>query len=124
MTYSLYDAHTEPLFRQLDILTLRKLVIHRIALLMFKFNIGILPQPTMQLFIRNTDVHNHNTRTKDSLHVQMGRSERTYANVSFHDVHIWNILSHHVQTDISYASFKHVSKLYIHTHDIQYRYRT
>ena len=65
MTYSLYDAHTEPLFRQLDILTLRKLVIHRIALLMFKFNIGILPQPTMQLFIRNTDVHNHNTRTKD-----------------------------------------------------------
>ena len=124
MTYSLYDAHTEPLFRQLDILTLRKLVIHRIALLMFKFNIGIIPKPTMQLFIRNTDVHNHNTRTKDSLHVRMGRSERIYANVSFHGVHIWNILSQHVQTNISYASFRHVSQLYIHTHDIQYRYRT
>ena len=36
MTYSLYDAHTEPFFRQLDILNFRKLVIHRIALLMFK----------------------------------------------------------------------------------------
>ena len=36
---------------------------------MFKFNIGILPQPTMQLIIRNTDVHNHNTRSKKSLYM-------------------------------------------------------
>ena len=51
MTYSLYDAHTEPLFKQLNILNFRKLVIHRITLLIFKYNIGKLPQPTMQLFI-------------------------------------------------------------------------
>ena len=115
MTYSLYDAHTEPLFRQLDILTLRKLVIHRIALLMFKFNIGILPQPTMQLFIRNTDVHNHNTRTKDSLHVQMGRSERTYVNVSFHGVHIWNILPNMFrQIFLMQASNMYQNYIYIH----------
>ena len=124
MTYSLYDAHTEPLFRQLDILNFRKLVLHRIALLMFKYNIGKLPQPTMQLFIRNTEIHNHNTRLKESLHVLKGRTERTYINVSFHGVHIWNILSQHVQTNISYASFKHVSKLFINTHDINYRLRT
>ena len=67
MTYSLYDAHMEPLFRQLNILNFRKLVIHRIAILMFKYNIGKIPQPTMQLFIQNTDVQNHNTRSKESL---------------------------------------------------------
>ena len=32
----------------------------------------------MQLIIRNTDVHNHNTRSKESLHVPMGRTGRTY----------------------------------------------
>ena len=107
-----------------DNLTYLKLVLHRIALLMFEYNIGKLPQPTMQLFIRNTDVHNHNTRSKESLHVQMGRTEGTYINVSFHGVHIWNILSQHAQANISYASFKHVPKLFINTHDINYRLRT
>ena len=114
----------EALFRQLDTLNFRKLVIHRIALLMFKYNIRKLPQPTMQLFIRNTDVYNQNTRSKESLHVQMSRTERTYSNVSFHGVHIWNILSQHVQTNISYESFKHVSTLLINTHNINYRLRT
>ena len=64
MTYSLYDAHTEPLFRQLDILNFRKLVLHRIVLLMFKYNMGKLPQPTIQLLIQNTDVHNHDTKSR------------------------------------------------------------
>ena len=101
MTYFLYDANTEPLFRLLDILNFRKLVLHRIGLLIFKYIIGNLPQPYMQFFIRNTDVHNHNTRLKESLHVQMGRTEPTYINVSFHGVYIWNILSQHVQINIS-----------------------
>ena len=36
LTHSYYNAHTEPLFRQLNILDFHKLVIQRTALMMFK----------------------------------------------------------------------------------------
>ena len=69
MAYSLYDAHTEPLFRKLDILTLRKLVIHRIALLMFKFNIGILPQPNYATFYSTTLMYITRTPEQKTLYM-------------------------------------------------------
>ena len=42
-----------------------------------------LPQPTMQLFIRNTDIQNHNTRLKESLHVQMGEQKGLISMLAF-----------------------------------------
>ena len=50
--------------------------------------------------------------------------QKGHINVSFHGVYIWNILSQHVQTNLSSASFKHVSKLFINIHDINYLLRT
>ena len=124
MTFSDYDAHTAPLFSRLNILDLNKLVIHRIALLMFKNSKDTLPKPVSELFKKNSDVHSHNTRNKASLYSQFGASEATHANFSFHGVHIWNILGNKIDNNVSYAGFKNLSKLYIQSHDIEYRLRT
>ena len=43
MTYSTLYAHTAPIFKELQILTVDKLVTHRIAIVMYKFNNGFLP---------------------------------------------------------------------------------
>ena len=43
---------TESLFKDLKILAFKKLVIQRILLMMFKLNIGIVPEPIASLFTK------------------------------------------------------------------------
>ena len=62
MTFSCYFEQTEPLFKELEILSFKKLVIQRILLMMFKYSLGIVPKPITLLFTRNDEVHPHNTR--------------------------------------------------------------
>ena len=43
MTFSTYCAHTGPIFKNLNILTIDYLVIHRIGIMMYKFSNCLLP---------------------------------------------------------------------------------
>ena len=43
MTFSTYCAHTGPILKDLNILTIDKLVIHLIGIMMYKFSNGLLP---------------------------------------------------------------------------------
>ena len=56
ITFSPYLAHTEPLFKELNILSFPKVVIQRIALQMFKFTNKLLPCAISELFILNSAV--------------------------------------------------------------------
>ena len=124
MTFSLYDAHSKPLFEQLHILDLKKLIIHRIALMMYKHSVHLLPVPVSNLFIKNSSIHGYNTRSCNLLHTKVGSSEVTYTNFSYHGVHIWNIIVQNIPPSISYNSFKHLSKIFIQKNDIHYRLRS
>ena len=44
MTFTSYHAHTAPIFRDLEKLTIDKLIVHRIGVVMYKFNNGFLPE--------------------------------------------------------------------------------
>ena len=50
MKFSTYCAHTEPIFKDLNVLTINKLVIHRIGIMMYKFNNGLLPTVLNSLY--------------------------------------------------------------------------
>ena len=52
ITFSCYFEQTEPLFRELEILSFKKLVIQRIILMMFKYSLGIVPKPIILLFTK------------------------------------------------------------------------
>ena len=43
MTFSSYCAHTAPIFRDLEIFTIDKLIVHRIGTVMYRFNYELLP---------------------------------------------------------------------------------
>ena len=58
---------TVPLFQKLNILNFKKLVTQRIALLMFKYHKGILPDPINNLFSTNNNRHNYHTRQTNDL---------------------------------------------------------
>ena len=88
ITYSSYLEHTQPLFNSLNILCFHKLVVQRISLIMFKNEIGLVPKPISQLFTRNSDYHDYNTRHGSSLHLLVGRGEAIYRSFSFHGINI------------------------------------
>ena len=62
ITFSNYLEHTESLFQKLEILNFKKLVNHRIAILMFKNSKKIVPIDIHMVFTRNDQYHNYNTR--------------------------------------------------------------
>ena len=64
-----------PLFKRLNILNFRKLVIQRIALLMFKYDKGVLPQPINNIFSVNNERHNYNSKHNHDLQINTGNGE-------------------------------------------------
>ena len=95
LSFAHYLDPTTPIFESLNILNFKKLVTQRIALLMFKYNMGVLPHPITDLFALNKERHNYNTRQTDDLLINTGRSEIVQKLFSFHGVHniIWNHIS-------------------------------
>ena len=118
ITFSVYLAPSMPLFQQTNILAFEKLVIQRIALMMFKYSKQDLPRPIQNLFSVNNEVHTHLTRSSTALRTPRGEREERYRTFSFRGVYIWNHISQNVNIDVSYASFKHIVKKYIQTNEL------
>ena len=51
ITFSHYISHTQPLFQDLSILPLEKLVLYRIALIMYKMSNSLIPKTMSDLYI-------------------------------------------------------------------------
>ena len=69
MTFSTYYALTDPLFKDIEILIINRLVNHIIGILMYKLNSGLFPKVLCNFFKKNDDTHNYNTRTKDMFRI-------------------------------------------------------
>ena len=123
ITVSHYLDHTPHLFKQLNILSFKKLVVQKIYLLMFKQHIGITPLPAINLLIKNTTQHAYYTRQLNNLQTPIGNNEKVYNLFSFHGIHIWNHISRKITTDVSYAFYKNLSKrnIYIQGNTIPYQ---
>ena len=72
MKFSLYLAHTDPLFKSLAILPIDKIFIDRIEITMLKVTYELIPKSIHQLFSKNKDIHSHDTRNKDLLRAFTG----------------------------------------------------
>ena len=57
ITFSPYLAHAQNLFIQLNTLLFRKIVIHSIAIQMYKYNISIIPDIIIIFYLTNSDIH-------------------------------------------------------------------
>ena len=99
----------------------KKLVIHHIAMLMFKNSKQIVHIAIHMLFARKDQYHNYNTRQSRSLHPSVGRGEAIYRSFSFHGVNIWNYLSKHIPVNVTYTRFDKLTKAYLLNNNITYR---
>ena len=85
LTFSTYYAHPDPLFKDLNILTIDQLVVHRIGIAMYKINNDLFPSVLNELYKKNNVIHDHNTRAKDMFRISRGT--QTFSTVS---ARIWN----------------------------------
>ena len=69
MTFTSYHAHTAPIFRDLEILTINLLIVHRIGTVMYTFNSGLLSDVFNTMYGKNREIHSYNTRSKDMLRI-------------------------------------------------------
>ena len=86
--------------------------------MMFKYSKDLVPLPIAELFTRKYEFHNHYTPQSQSLHTAVGRNEAIYKTFTFYGIRIWNHISTKISVDVSYASFKHSSKLLIQNKSI------
>ena len=73
MTFSPYLAHTETLFINLEILPLDKLILNRIAIMMYKYTNDMLPSVMHELYKKNNEIHTYDTRNKDLFRIDRGQ---------------------------------------------------
>ena len=113
ITFSERLAHTEPIFLQLNILPIDKLIQDRIGLFMYKMFHGLHPPTINNLYIQNCDVHNHNTRHRNYLHVSMAHSDLYAKSFYCSSILIWNEIMNKIEVSISFPQFKILLKRYL-----------
>ena len=64
----IYNAHTEPLFKQLNIMKLEDSFSLKCLKFYHKFNTNSLPKYFANIFTRNSEIHSYGTRSRDQLH--------------------------------------------------------
>ena len=117
ITFSHYISHTQPLFQDLSILPLEKLVLYRIALIMYKISNSLIPKTMSDLYITNKDIHSYDTRYKNLFRIPKGTIN--YTSLS---AHLWNILNMKIDVHVPLSQFKSsvVNYLVNNTTEIKY----
>ena len=102
-----WKTHTEPLFKDLEILPIKDINIYIIAQFMFRFHNGLLPEIFDSFFTTNYEIHSHDTRSRTHLHPSIFKSELGRKGIRRRGMFIWNqIISLKISLDTSQPVFK------------------
>ena len=102
VTFSEFSALSEPLLQRTNILNFDKKVFQRICLMMFKYHIGDIPKPILDLFQTNNNYHSYSARNSQSLRTPIGKSKAIYQTFTYFGPLAWNYISSKIPTDVSY----------------------
>ena len=106
-------AHSQPLFKRLNLLTFKELYIYSIQIFMYKFHNNQLPDIFLNFFCYNRQVHSHNTRQHELLHIPQSPSIIRAKGMS-----ISNYLARKIDMNCTLVTYKYRLKNYINSNDI------
>ena len=95
MTFSGFQAHTNPIFQKLKIIKFPDLVCLHTALFMYDYHTGNLPISFKSYFTNVNQKHNYNTRLASKCNYYLPKARTNYGkfNIKFSGVKIWNSIS-------------------------------
>ena len=99
---------SDHLYCELNILKLKKLYLYAVGLCMYKYENDMLPELFKDMFIKVTDVHEHDTRnaTTDQLYIPIYGTVRGQKSFKYAGVRTWNYILQNVNTRCPICTFK------------------
>ena len=105
MSRSAFDAHTDPLFKNLKILNLESIYKLQIGKFMYQCRSGLLPYSFNNMFSVTHQVHSYGTRSSEFFHLPHCRTNIRKFSISFQGPKFFNSLSSEIRNATSTASF-------------------
>lgn len=112
-TGSMFLSHSNPLFSKLNVLKVQDITFLQTALLMYKFNIDLLPPYFRILFQFNNEFHSYNTRSSQNLHLTTPQNIIVQRSIRHAGPEIWNSIAVNIKQSVSPKSFKLKLKKYL-----------
>ena len=105
MSRTAFDAHTEPLFKNLRILNLKDIYKLQIGKFMYQCKSGLLPDSFNDMFLVTRQVHSYGTRSSELFFLPQCRTNTRKFSISFQGPNFYNSLSPEIRNATSTASF-------------------
>ena len=105
------------LYREFNTLKLKDLHHYNLCCIVHKFihTPDLLPEAINELFCRNEQIHNYNTRQRKDLHpVKINTKLYGEKTISFQGTTLWNNLPNHIKEISTIRAFKHKLKQHLH----------
>ena len=106
-----WNAHTNPLFFNLKLLTICNLNKLQTYCFMYKIVNNLLPDSLKSWFRYNSDVHNYNTRGSTKLHITSHNTALRANSIIINGAKLWNDLNADIKILSSFYIFKGRCKL-------------
>ena len=110
MTFSKFDEHSSPLFKQTRIIMkFHDLVVFLIAIFIHKYHKNLLPTTFETFFVRVNEVHDHNTKLSSKIYYLIPRIRINNGkfNIRFQGVRVWNSIDENLKSLSPLAFKKH-----------------
>ena len=105
-----FDAHTEPIFKQLKILKLSDIYRSQIG---NSFQKGLLPYAFSEMFLLPNQIHHYNTRNSNSFYLFSCRTNIRQFVIRFQGPKLFNSFSTEIQNADSFSQFKTKLKTFL-----------
>ena len=106
----------QPIYRKLNIMTFDNMYKLESCKFMYMNSKNEIPSPLIELFTRNTDIHNYNTRHRKDVHIQSRKSGLTSRSF-LQSPKLWLTIPEVVQNAKSLASTISQGKKYFYDNE-------
>ena len=107
-----YDAHTYPIFNELEILPFNKIYLFHLGLFMYQFHNCMLPSNFDEYFTCVNQVHNYNTRQSNLYFLPFCRTNLRKFAIIYQGPKFFNSLPKNIY-DASSVSGKNLKNIYL-----------
>ena len=108
-----FDAHTDPLFKSLQILKLSEIYFFQVGKFMYSHKIGLLPNVFKEMFLMTNQVHSYNTRNSNTFYLFPARTNIRRFGIKFQGPKFFNSLNNSIQSAATISLFKSKLKTYL-----------
>ena len=106
ITCSPFRAHTEPLMMANRLMPLSNINMYMTFIFVYQCLNGCVPDIFNNFYIRNRNVHGHNTRQASDLRVPYGRLDIRQNGMKIHGANMWNSIPENIKISESIIVFK------------------